>query len=138
MRRWVWVAAGIVGIGLTLGIGLKTLAPMPVPPYPAGPSVIYPPRTLPEQTRLILMDKGHSPVWQSGETLNPTTLEDAAYLSFKLPSGLTYTYATTKTPPKSLPGLEVQVGNHKLTLGLLVRNRGYTLSANGELLRKIP
>lgn len=133
MRGWVW--AGVLGLAVlacTLELKLSTDHP---PSEPPAWALAYPPRTLPEHTRLVLLNPQRTAVWHSGEALDPGTLEAASYVAFVLPTGLTYTYAIAGSAD-SLEDLEVQVGDQQPRLGALVKNRGYSLSGSGELERE--
>jgi hypothetical protein len=96
-------------------------------------SAIFPPKVLPPQTVLLVEDAKGMALWESGKGLAPgaEVLQKAAYVVFKLPKA-TYRYPVVK-PAMSLEGLEVKVGKKVYTLGTLLKNRGVTVTRDGNL-----
>ncbi|MGC8905702.1 hypothetical protein [Thermus sp.] len=96
-------------------------------------SAVFPPRTLPAGTVLILEDAKGMVLWESGKGMLPGSdaLDKAAYVVFKLPKA-TYRYPVVKKG-MALEELEVKVGKRIYTLGTLLKNRHVALGKSGNL-----
>lgn len=138
MRAWVLLGcAGVSLLALTMLFDLSNNHPtLSLPPPEPGLSISYPPRTLPQQTQLILQDAAHISLWHSGQKLIPSLPRDASYLEFSLPTGHTYVYRLVKENWQDLGGLKIWVGDRITTLDMLAKNRGYALDGDGELIAR--
>lgn len=109
----------------------------------SGPKVssVFPPRSLPAGTAIVLEDAQGKAVWQTGQGTLPTPqeLEQAAYVAFSLPKGQVYRYAVVGKPmakaASKLEDLRVRIGKNTYTLGTLLENRHLAIGKDGSLVR---
>lgn len=97
-------------------------------------SSVFPPRSLPAGTALLLEDAKGLVVWQTGKGMLPAAAElaKAAYVVFALPQGKNYRYPVVGKAA-SLEALRVHIGKGTYTLGTLLKNRHVAISKDGNL-----
>ena len=117
-------------LSLMLAQGLNANLPTPHPGEP-GLSINYPPRTLPKDTVLKLLDAHRQVVWKSGQPTTAEMVAKAAYLKFQL-AKLSYTYPIAENL-HTLNTLVIWVGTRQISLETLLHSRGYRLSPRGQL-----
>ncbi|WP_370532853.1 hypothetical protein [Thermus sp.] len=95
---------------------------------------VFPPKTLPPGTVLVLEDAKGLALWQTGKGMLPSAEElgKAAYVVFSLPSGRVYRYPVVGTAT-SLSTLKVRVGKNVYALNTLLKNRHVSIGKDGSL-----
>ncbi|BDG17754.1 hypothetical protein TbrSNM41_24880 (plasmid) [Thermus brockianus] len=95
---------------------------------------VFPPRSLPPGTVLVLEDAKGMALWQTGKGTLPSAEEvgKAAYVVFSLPSGETYRYPVVGKAT-SLASVRVRVGKNVYALSVLLKNRHVAIGKDGNL-----
>ncbi|GAB5602268.1 hypothetical protein FJNA_07930 [Thermus sp. FJN-A] len=122
MKRMLgFLLVSALALAAPLGGGLKV-------------SSVFPPRSLPATTVLLLEDAKGLVVWQTGKGMLPEAAELAkvAYVVFALPQGKSYRYAVVGKA-MSLEALQVRIGRGTYTLVRLLKDRHLALSKDGRL-----
>lgn len=120
-RMFGFLLASALALAGPMGDGLKV-------------SSVFPPRTLPPGTALVLEDAKGLAVWQTGKGMLPSAdeLSKAAYVVFSLPQGKSYRYAVVGKAT-SLEALRVRIGKGTYTLATLLKNRHVAIGKDGSL-----
>jgi len=95
---------------------------------------VFPPRSLPPGTVLVLEDAKGMALWQTGKGTLPSAEEvgKAAYVVFALPSGQSYRYPVVGKAT-SLATVRVRVGKNVYALSALLKNRHVAVGKDGNL-----
>lgn len=97
-------------------------------------SKVFPPRSLPAGTAIVLENGKGQEIWRTGQGMLPSAeqLDQVGYVVFRIPKGKTYRYEVVGKAP-SLEGIKLRIGKYTYTLGTLLKNRHVAIGKDGNL-----